>query len=753
VNASIRAGATIAAAAYLLVWSNCSPAEEKAKSESRFEKQQASESDVTLPLTLGRNVVPEGYSVGNFGIAAAISEDGLNVIRSLINPPVLGQWLEPFGKGELTLKAGVHADFRAFNRYSVFPENFAQLESRETQVEARVETFAPISGAIGESASFDNFLPVLIVQVRLINHSTRTQSVTLGYSFLAEKAKQEVESGTLRVNGLSNDEVHRALGPKQIWLMGVADGEKARRNAPMKRASGKNLSLDLTVTVEAGRARDVSFVIGVYDPRGYTSSRFSSRRSMQKYILEGLMSRAQPPKVEFQRGRLAQDHAEFISVLPRTGDPELDVYSRWFLSAAILLTKGVRSGDVLTMGYRELNQRDSFWTTGAHLIFWPALELKMLEESMASQLPNGQIPLTILPTIIRKNNIDGNEYFILRSSRYYRWYRNPLLLSQVLPHIKRAIKYLIALDTDHIGLPKQVSYWADWNDVPGAEGRTYAPHFDLLWLATLKNAQFLAIEAADTEFASRLGALYDKAYERINRDVADGGLWDRTRYVDRWKDGRETPYTLQDQTLGAIFGVISRGRLESIYSTLNSSNESPYGVRETYPYIPFFKQSYGEGEYHNGGIWPYMNCADAWGRFKNGHAADAERIIRKVGYNSLVRANGFTPGEFLNGETGHSTGFSIQGWDADCFSAIYFGALGLDRISAEELAVDVNLTTEHDFATNVRVPGGTLILTRRHGRMSVQKSLNYPLKVTLSAPPHLAEVRKRIPAATERQPH
>jgi glycogen debranching enzyme len=430
---------------------------------------------------------------------------------------------------------------------------------------------------------------------------------------------------------------------------------------------------------------------------------------------------------------LKQQHAAFVTSLPRTGDRELDVFSRWYLSAAVLLTKGTSSGEVLTMGYRELNQRDSFWATGAHLIYWPDLELKMLHESMNYQDSKGQIPLTILPTIDRANNIDGNEYFILRIARYYRWYREVAFLNEALPHVKRAINYLISLDHEKIGLPMQQSYWADWKDVPGVEGRRYAPHFALLWLAALKDGQFLAREASDSSYAAWLGALYEKAHERINQDVAQGGLWDQTRYVDLWNDARRTTYSLEDQTLGAVFDVIPHERLENIYFTMNTGNESKFGVRETYPYIPSSDDSFGPGpgQYHNGGIWPYLNFADAWGRFKNGHAADAQRILKEVGYNDLVRFHDYSPSEFLNGDTGENPGFAVQGWDADYFSAIYFGAFGLERLTADELLVHVNLTPAHDFNTTIRVPEGDLVLSRYDGKVKVERKLTRLLKIKL----------------------
>jgi Glycosyl-hydrolase family 116, catalytic region len=688
---------------------------------------------VDLPQSISENRVPRGYSVGNFGIAAAISENGLKIEKSLINPPVLRRWLEPLGRGELSLKVGGRSDFAVSTRYSVFPENLAQLLSPASGVEADVETFAPISAALEDQADFINFIPAIVIQVKLSNHSAHTRSVDLSYQWSPSQGDAVTESEKFPFNGMEIREVHQGAGPAQIWLMVVPD-ERSQIPSAAKVAvnqhAKRQLSLGTAVNLEPQQSRSVSVVLGVYDSRGYTAARLSSRRALQRYLLtQGVKDTSSDDPRRPRHPTLEEQHSDLIAALPRIGDPELDVYLRWYLSAAVLLTKGIASGDVLTMGYKELNQRDSFWTTGVHLIYWPDLELKMLHESMTYQRPNGQIPLTILPVINRDNNIDGNEYFILRIARYYRWYRDAALLKEAMPHVKSAIDYLVSLDREGIGMPMQQSFWADWKDVPGVEGRAYAPHFDLLWLAALKSAAFLASESSDSAYASELNARYRKAYERINRDVGQGGLWDQSRYVDLWKDDRKAAYELEDQALAAIFDVIPHDRLESIYATLNKQNESKFGVRETYPYIPSFAQPYGLGEYHNGGIWPYLNFADAWGRFKNGRAGDAERILREVGYNDLARFNDFSPGEFLNGETGENEGYAVQGWDADFFSAIYFGALGLERLNATDLAVHVNLSSNRDFRTTIRVPEGDLTLSRVNGHMNIEKKLTRPLEV------------------------
>ena len=78
-----------------------------------------------------------------------------------------------------------------------------------------------------------------------------------------------------------------------------------------------------------------------------------------------------------------------------------------------------------------MNPRDSFWTTALHAYFWPDLEAEMLAEMCEFQCTGpgtphhcgaagveGKIPTTVLPTIIRDDNVDVTSYFVLRAGRF-----------------------------------------------------------------------------------------------------------------------------------------------------------------------------------------------------------------------------------------------------------------------------------------------------------------------------------------------
>jgi len=111
---------------------------------------------------------------------------------------------------------------------------------------------------------------------------------------------------------------------------------------------------------------------------------------------------------------------------------------------------------------------------------------------------------------------------------------------------------------------------------------------------------------------------------------------------------------------------------------------------------------------------------DAWGRFKNHHGSDAERLILEVGRADLEEGGDYQPGEFLNGDTGRNMGFPIQGWDASLFAAIYFGAFGLERVSPEQVNIRVRLANKRDFMTQLVLPGMTGMLSSHSGRLAWQ---------------------------------
>jgi len=75
--------------------------------------------------------------------------------------------------------------------------------------------------------------------------------------------------------------------------------------------------------------------------------------------------------------------------------------------------------------------------------------------------------------------------------------------------------------------------------------RTYG----LLWLAVLKETIYLAEEMEDNNYKESIQNLYDAAYNKINANILNGGLWNNSFYANIWKDNRVDSHVLQDQAI------------------------------------------------------------------------------------------------------------------------------------------------------------------------------------------------------------
>ena len=663
-----------------------------------------------------------GHVAGNFGISAQISEENGPRALIMVNPPKLGVWLQHFAEGQLWLKEnGYPAQQLHLKPVSVrrlFPEYEATFDA-EGQVQAKVTIFAPLGldSKIG-------FLPSLIIKVAL--KSDVPWSGDIGYTLTQSEAVPNSDddptpwpAATQAVHGDHLSGIVR--GPAFLAVTGYS----VQSSSVSVKSDGNALIADVPVTIKAGVEKTTSFLAGSFDANGA----YAADAPTPERLITSLATRIDS---------LEEQLHGFVSALPHTGDSKLDDYLRWYITAGILLTKGDLQGDVLTMGYRELNQRDSFWTSGVHLVFWKDIERQMVLESIHGQTPSGRIPVTLLPTIDRGDEIDSSELFILRVARYYRWYRDDRVLAEAWPAIQKAIDYLVSRDTEHVGVPMQLSFWADWKDVKGVEGRKYAPYFVLLWVAALRSASELALDVHDPAATSKYDALAKKAASFINRPFEQGGMWNGTNYVDRWQDGRLRNYILEDQVVGAYFNVIPQDRLKSIYNRLKTS-ETPWGIRETYPYNANWAEDDGgaAGHYHNGGIWPYLNFVDAAGRYNNGQAEEAETLLHKVGKQDIDFDE--MPNEYLDGNSGTNMGFNVQGWDADYFMALYFGAFGVERTSRSDITIHVHIPEGRDFSTSLTLPVCTGTLNRRAGKLNWAEEGNgcsaAGLKVSLDEKP------------------
>jgi hypothetical protein len=438
-----------------------------------------------------------------------------------------------------------------------------------------------------------------------------------------------------------------------------------------------------SITLNPGNISTSDILFGYRDRNGKYNETFPDISSFFYFIAENTKT-------------LAAQQSAFVSVLPLTGDPTTDKSIRWFLAPPVLLTKGV--GNLTsTMGYVEMCPRDGFWTTFLHSYMWPGLEKDMIREFASFQciesisecggsINNGKIPTTVLPLIYRNDNIDITAYFILRIGRYFNETSDISLIQEVYDNIRNALLYLLSRrSSDGLPAAKENSQWADWLDVDYMIGRKYAPHFCFVTLEALREGAYFAnLLNKQDDFilfsnAFTIGFDFMTHPIEFDKDGKTGnGMWNSTGgyFQDIWWDGRNTNYTLTDNSVGSFFNIISETTSQQIFQWLTrNGNEGLYGMRDFFPYFPNVDDP--PAVYGNGGVYAWLTCIEATTRMLHGDYDGGVRIWNKMSMQMLY-GNGQPAKnmayEYMNGDTGLDMGAFPFGGDGACFMIASMGA-------------------------------------------------------------------------------
>lgn len=601
-----------------------------------------------LCFTLHAQVKPAagGYPIANFALTVNVSEQGDMYGQVLQNVGKLGGWLLDRGPVRVELekdgKKEMLSQFKDKDIRRVFP--FVEAEyakSSHISSNIKLKTFCPLAVNDAETSS----LPVLMLEMECTNPTRKEETFTI-----------VVKPGNEICGQMSSDnEGKRSVASNGSFAV-AADVD----------AEWSGNVFRVPVVLKGKEMKTVRIAISLYDSDWISARNFASAGEVVKHacsvwdILE--------TKTE-----------EFSQAIPETGIEDVDTYLRWYMVPAISLTRYNKKGEILTMGYMELNPRDSYWTTWVHLLLYKDAERKMIEECLAAVSPAGKMPTTILPVIEREDDLDINAFLILRAARFYQLYHEKDKLLSYWPVLKKAMDWLISRDTKGKGLPRQVSFWGDWKDVKGVEDREYSPFSALVYLAALKKMMYMGEECGDSVAIEKYEEAYRKGYDIVNKPIEEGGMWNGRYYCQLWKDDSVNDKLLEDQTIGILFDVVPRDKALKIIESLNEMSLTPYGVAETFPYYP---KEFGldPATYHNGAVWPWVNFMDCWARIRLGQKDDAIDIIKRVGRADIIASGDWSANEHINSLTGENLGFHIQGWSAALFGTVYFGLVNPDIV-------------------------------------------------------------------------
>ena len=585
----------------------------------------------------------DGYPCVNFSFGANVSRDGDLFASTFFNPPYLSAGLQPLGGGTLTLKRkDVIRKVATFQSRKVTRKwPFADIKASDPDFNGllvHVRAFCP--SALDDVVSTS--LPIALAEITVSNSSADEKTCELRFE-ASEFLKQTAQE--LRTDSAAGLFADRSF---------VAWEGQHRLDASTK-------VISTPLAVPAGGTAKRRLIIGRWDDQYPCSARLTSIQHLAEFAAknwDGLLASTQ--RLEAQ--------------LPKSGDEQLDAFLRWYTTAGVAMTRVQKDGTALTMGYHELNQRDSYWTSWVHLVLWPGTEKRMIRESVWGQRLDGKIPTTILPVIERDDDCDINCFFILRGLRYVRFHKDVEFGRQILPALERAAEWLHTRCNARTGLPEGSSYWFDWKDVPQMSNRKYSPYTSMLYVAAMQRLAEFCEDVAEQKSASRYRDRARLARQNLLKRMDDGGLYNGQFFEHVWHVGKRPSgprRASQDQVVGVLFDVITPKQSQSMLTALSKSINQ-WGARETYPFFPK-ELGYSEGDYHNGGIWPYMNHVHAWALLKAGRREEAIDLLKRVARADLEKAGDFIPHEYVHGKTGEQAGVPMQGWNAAMFGTLYFG--------------------------------------------------------------------------------
>ncbi len=335
-----------------------------------------------------------------------------------------------------------------------------------------------------------------------------------------------------------------------------------------------------TVRLAPGEKKTVRFILTWYFPNHFSKD---GRRLGHYY--ENLFSGAAAANA-FLRERRAEvfdKAAAFSDLLFRTDLPwvypecwsghlNTIVKSSWYL-------KDGKFGLWEGQGFCGFHTTDiTYHASFGLLALFPDLQLGQMRMGAAFQREDGRVHHCFSPDLDHVNNgydrVDMNNQFVLMVLRDYLYTGNAAYLSEMWPHVIRAVDSIGALDSDGDGLPdrgtKRNTYDA-WN----FSGTPV--YISVLWLAALKAAARIAREMGDPARAEAWSALLKKGLGSLETRLWNG------EYYDLWRsDADKDECLMTDQLDGEWFlraagigGNLCDDRVRAVVRTVLDHNFSP----------------------------------------------------------------------------------------------------------------------------------------------------------------------------------
>ena len=437
---------------------------------------------------------------------------------------------------------------------------------------------------------------------------------------------------------------------------------------------------------------------------------YFSHRSYAAGLLEGLRHynffATAPKKRRRDPAREAFDQA--VSSLRRNitpvgfsaagvGDnPETEEESNYF---AVWSRDGIKTG-LWSMGLNDPDVTECFRRT---------LQLLAEHQTDAGQIPANVQIQTGMPDYSGTGNIasiDSVIWFVIGGCRYGAYTGDRAFLEWIYPHLKMAIDWLHAHDSNNCGLI-ELPESSDWMDLfPRSYNVLYA---EVLWYLACKD--FSDVSETLQKDAGRYPELTERVRQQILRR-----FWPSAKHLTETPASfSETQYSLGNaqyllaqispfdfswrcdvyaNLLAALMGLLDDGKMQQLFQFLwGVGVNSPFPVTCFYPVVQPGASDWKDysvtnflnlpHHYHNGGIWPFIG--GLWVRYL---ARMGKQELAHQELNALAEAcrtgiyGEWEFNEWLHGITGRPMGKAHQAWTSASYIAAY-QALNHELIPAD----------------------------------------------------------------------
>ena len=334
------------------------------------------------------------------------------------------------------------------------------------------------------------------------------------------------------------------------------------------------------VHLAPGETKTVRFILTWYFPNHFSKD---GRRLGHYY--ENLFSGAAQANA-FLRSHDAEVHQkaiEFSKLLYDTTLPE--VYPECWsghlgtLVKCSWLLKDGKFGLWEGLGFCGFHTTDiTYHASFGLLALFPELQLRQMRMGAAFQREDGRVHHFFTPDLDHVGNgyerVDMNNQFVLMVLRDYLFTGDTGYLTEMWPHVIRAMDSIGALDTDGDGLPDRDTTrntYDAWN-LSGSP-----VYISILWLAALKAAVRIATEMGDTLFSERWKQLLEKGLTSL-----EARLWNGA-YYNLWLSESDRDESLMTDQLdgewflraSGIAGNLSDTRVRAVLRVILEQNFDP----------------------------------------------------------------------------------------------------------------------------------------------------------------------------------